>query len=335
MRNPLAKKFNLRDFLMSYGFVIVFVLVFFIFSVGTKTFLTVDNILTVLSNAAPWLVMASGITLVIMTASIDISIGSILFLALASANMLMLYRGMSVAIGIPMVLLTGILLGAINGLLIVVLRINPLITTMGMMFILRGFTLWITNGQVQDIPPALQVFGQIGLFKEFIIGISAVILILMHILVTRTKFGRHVMAIGNSPEIAERLGVRVQLVTFMTFVFSGLMVCVGGTIQIMQIANIHPRLGQGYEFVAIAAIVVGGISLFGGEGKIIPGLVLGGLTLVMAENGLIHLGVSQYAYPFVRGGIIFIAMYADAMKSRVLVRVRVTVEDEPALIGAA
>jgi len=335
MRNPLAKKFNLRDFLMSYGFVIVFVLVFFIFSVGTKTFLTVDNILTVLSNAAPWLVMASGITLVIMTASIDISIGSILFLALASANMLMLYRGMSVAIGIPMVLLTGILLGAINGLLIVVLRINPLITTMGMMFILRGFTLWITNGQVQDIPPALQVFGQIGLFKEFIIGISAVILILMHILVTRTKFGRHVMAIGNSPEIAERLGVRVQLVTFMTFVFSGLMVCVGGTIQIMQIANIHPRLGQGYEFVAIAAIVVGGISLFGGEGKIIPGLVLGGLTLVMAENGLIHLGVSPYAYPFVRGGIIFIAMYADAMKSRVLVRVRVTVEDEPALIGAA
>jgi ribose/xylose/arabinose/galactoside ABC-type transport system permease subunit len=93
------------------------------------------------------------------------------------------------------------------------------------------------------------------------------------------------MAIGNSPEIAARLGVRVKRVSFITYVMSGLMVCAGGILQIMQLANIHPRLGQGYEFIAIAAIVVGGISLFGGEGSIIPGLLMGGLTLVIVENG--------------------------------------------------
>jgi ribose/xylose/arabinose/galactoside ABC-type transport system permease subunit len=124
------------------------------------------------------------------------------------------------------------------------------------------------------------------------------------------------------------LGVRVRLVSFVTYVMSGLMVCAGGILQIMQLGNIHPRLGEGYEFIAIAAIVVGGISLFGGEGSIIPGLVMGGLTLVIVENGLTHLGVSPYAYPFVRGGIIFIAMYADAMKSRVLARVHVAEERE-------
>jgi len=330
----MTQKLNIRNILMSYGFVIVFVFVLVFFSTATKNFLKLDNILTVLANACPWLVMATGIALVIMTGSIDISIGSILFLGLASVNILMLGRGLSVAIGIPLVFLIGILMGALNGFMIVVLKINPLITTMGMMFVLRGFTLWLTDARVQDIPPALQEFGRIEYFKESIIGISAVILIMMHILVTRTKFGRHVMAIGNSREIAERLGVRVKLVSFMTYVFSGLMVCVGGTLQIMQIANLHQRLGQGYEFIAIAAIVVGGISLFGGEGKIIPGLILGGLTLVIVENGLTHLGISPYAYPFVRGGIIFIAMYADAMKSRVLAQVHVMEEAEPEAVGA-
>jgi ribose/xylose/arabinose/galactoside ABC-type transport system permease subunit len=324
----MMRRFNWRLILMSYGFAIVFVLVVLFFSAATRNFLSVSNILTVLANAAPWLVMATGLALVIMTASIDISIGSILFLALASVNMLMLNRGLPVAVGIPMILLIGSLMGAVNGVLIVLVGINPLITTMGMMFALRGFTLWLTDARVQDIPPALQEFGKTPYFKEFIILTAAVILVLMHLLVTRTTFGRHVMAIGNSAEIAARLGVRVKRVSFITYVMSGLMVCAGGILQIMQLSNIHPRLGQGYEFIAIAACVVGGISLFGGEGSIIPGLVMGGLTLVIVENGLTHLGVSPYAYPFVRGGIIFIAMYADAMKSRVLARVHVAEDRE-------
>jgi ribose/xylose/arabinose/galactoside ABC-type transport system permease subunit len=328
----MMRNFNWRSFVMTYGFAIVFVLVVLFFSVATRNFLSLSNGLTVLANAAPWLVMSTGLALVIMTGSIDISIGSILFLALASVNMLMLNRGLPVGIGIPMILLIGASMGAVNGVLIVLLRINPLISTMGMMFVLRGFTLWLTDARVQDIPPALQEFGRTPYFKEFIILTAAAILVLVHLLVTRTTFGRHVMAIGNSPDIAARLGVRVKRISFITYVMSGLMVCAGGILQILQLSNIHPRLGQGYEFIAIAACVVGGISLFGGEGSIIPGLVMGGLTLVIVENGLTHLGVSPYAYPFVRGGIIFIAMYADAMKSRVLTRVHVAEvrEAEPA-----
>jgi ribose/xylose/arabinose/galactoside ABC-type transport system permease subunit len=253
--------------------------------------------------------------------------------------MLMLNRGLSVALGIPMILLLGAAMGAVNGLLIVGLRINPLIATMGMMFALRGFTLWLTNGAVQNVAPGLQRIGQLGSFKLILIVTAALILIAMHLLVTRTRFGRHVMAIGNNQEIAERLGVRTGRVRFLTYVFSGLMVSMGGLLQVIQLGSVHPRLGQGYEFTAIAASVVGGISLFGGEGSIIPGLVMGGLTLIIVENGLTHLGVSPYAYPFVRGGIIFVAMYADALKSRVLTRVRTVgereAETEPKMTSAA
>jgi ribose/xylose/arabinose/galactoside ABC-type transport system permease subunit len=324
---------------MTYGFAMVFVLILVFFSFATPNFATPSNILTVLANAAPWLVMATGLALVIMTGSIDISIGSILFLAVGTTNMLMLNRGLSVALGIPMILLLGAAMGAVNGLLIVGLRINPLIATMGMMFALRGFTLWLTNGAVQNVAPGLQRIGQLGSFKLILIVTAALILIAMHLLVTRTRFGRHVMAIGNNQEIAERLGVRTGRVRFLTYVFSGLMVSMGGLLQVIQLGSVHPRLGQGYEFTAIAASVVGGISLFGGEGSIIPGLVMGGLTLIIVENGLTHLGVSPYAYPFVRGGIIFVAMYADALKSRVLTRVRTVgereAETEPKMTSAA
>ncbi len=324
----MNRSFNLRSFLMTYGFATVFVLILVFFAFATPNFSNGGNILTVLANAAPWLVMSTGLALVIMTGSIDISIGSTLFLAIAATNMLMLNRGLPVAIGIPMILVIGAAMGAVNGLLIVGLRINPLIATMGMMFALRGFTLWLTDAAVQNVAPGLQAIGQLESFKLILIVVAAIILVAMHLLVTRTTFGRHVMAIGNNAEIAERLGVRVGRVRFLTYVFSGLMVSMGGLLQVIQLGSVHPRLGQGYEFTAIAASVVGGISLFGGEGSIIPGLVMGGLTLIIVENGLTHLGVSPYAYPFVRGGIIFLAMYADALKSRVLTRVRTVGERE-------
>ena len=342
----MTKKFNLRDFLMTYGFNVVFVLILLFLSLSTEHFFTYENIATVLANACPWIVMATGIVLVIMSGSIDISIGSILFIAIITTNIAMLTQdinnlvgtniplaflsglGISVGIGIPIILFIGILLGAFNGLLIVVIGINPWMATVGMMFVLRGLALWLTDARTQNIPPAMQEFGKIAYFKEFIIVISLAILLVMHLVVTRTKFGRQVMAIGNGEETASRLGVPTKRVRFATYVLSGLMVCAGGILQIFQIGNIHPRLGQGYEFTAIASIVVGGISLFGGEGKIFPGLLLGGLTMVIVENGLTHLGITPYAYPFVRGGIIFLAMYADAMKSRLLTRVHVMEEPE-------
>ena len=314
------RQINIQKIFLSYGFTIIFVLLFVFFSVTTRNFLTVNNIVTVLAQAAPYILMATGLTLVIMTGNIDISVGAILFLSMVVGDILMVQRGVSPWIAIPLMFVIGAAMGALNGFIITVLKVNPLITTLGMLFALRGFTLYLTHEQMLDLPAVLVQFGRLSYFKELVIGISLVVLIIMHTVVTRTTFGRHVMAVGNNVDIAARLGVRVKRTVFLTYVLSGLMVTIGGLLQLIQVSIIVSREGQGYEFTLIAAAVIGGISLFGGEGSMIPGLILGGTTLVMVENGLTQLGVTPYLYPLVRGGVIFLAMYADSLKSRVLKR---------------
>jgi len=326
MRSPNLHALRIQNILLSYGFLIIFFLLLVFFSVATPHFFSVNNLVTVFASAAPWILMATGETLVIMTGNIDISVGSILFLSMVIGDTLMLQRGLSPWLGIPLMFLIGAGLGSINGFTINVLKINPLITTLGMLFALRGFSLYLTHEQMLDIPQVFHDFGKLPYFQELVIGISLAGLILMHFLVTRTPFGRQVMAVGNSQDIAARLGVPVKRVIFLSYVLSGLMVTIGGLLQLMQVSIIVSREGQGYEFTLIASAVIGGISLFGGEGNMIPGLILGGTALVIVENGLTNLGVTPYLYPMVRGGIIFLAMYADSLKSRVAKRVHVLSE---------
>jgi ribose/xylose/arabinose/galactoside ABC-type transport system permease subunit len=340
----MRKKFNFRDFFMTNGFVIVFVVMLLFFTFATDNFLQYDNLLSIAATATPWIVMATGLSYVIMAGSIDISIGSTLFISIALVNLAMIDLEVTVwddiplaflhtvdlspVLGIPIEILISAIFGCITGFLIVIMKINPLLASMGMMFVTRGLVLFLTNARVQNLPQAMMKFGEIPYFREFVIIVGFIIIMIMHTILERTKFGRQVMAIGNSPETAERLGVPVKRIQFSTYVIAAVMITIGGVLQIFQIGMVHQRLGVDYEFSALAAIVVGGISLFGGDGKIFPGLVLGGLTLVIAENGLTHMGVSPYAYPFLRGGIIFIAMLADAMKTRVLSRVHVIEEPE-------
>jgi ribose/xylose/arabinose/galactoside ABC-type transport system permease subunit len=134
------------------------------------------------------------------------------------------------------------------------------------------------------------------------------------------------MAIGNGSDIAQKLGVPVDRTSFLTFVLSGLMASIGGVLTMSQVGSISPSLGSGYEFTAIALLVIGGVSLFGGEGTIVPGIVLGALTLTIIQSGLNFIGASPFVYPLVRGGIIFIAMYADSLKNAVARRVRLIPE---------
>ena len=145
---------NIQNILLSYGFLIIFCLLLVFFSAATPHFFSVSNIVTVLASAAPWILMATGETLVIMTGNIDISVGAILFLSMVVGDTLMLQRGVSPWLAVPLMFVIGAGLGSINGFIINVLKINPLITTLGMLFALRGFSLYLTNEQMLDIPPA-------------------------------------------------------------------------------------------------------------------------------------------------------------------------------------
>jgi len=322
MERSNRKSFNLRNFALSYGFLIVLALVFLTYSVFTENFLTLGNLLNILHAAAPTVILASGLALVIMTGKLDISIGSIIFLATAIGGALLTRANVSPWIAIPLMAVIGLACGALNGFIVTVLRVNPFITTMGTMFILRGAALFVSEGILVGIPDYMKKFGNAKVGPVFLDTLIAIaILILMTVIHTRTKFGRHVMAVGNGEEIAKRLGVRTRRVIFTTFLLSGLFASLGGIVSMSQLGGVSLRMGVGLEFTGIATAVIGGISLFGGEGSY-TGLALGALTLVVIENGLIHMGASPYIFPLVRGGIIFIAMYADSLKSRVQTRVR-------------
>jgi ribose/xylose/arabinose/galactoside ABC-type transport system permease subunit len=316
------RRFNFHNFILSYGFVIVLSLVIATYALFTDNFFKPSNLLAILHTSAPTMVLASGLALVIMTGKLDISIGSIIFLSTATGGALMTRYGVSPWIALPAIVLIGALCGAINGFIVAILKVNPLITTMGAMFALRGLALFVSQGILVGIPEFLQDFGNAKIGQVFVdIPIAFIFMAMMYLLHTRTKFGRHVMAIGNGENVAARLGVKVNRVVFTTFLLSGLFASLGGILSMAQLGSVSLHMGQGLEFTGIAVAVIGGISLFGGEGSY-RGLVLGVITLVVIENGLVHMGASPYIYPFVRGGIIFVAMYADSLKSRIQTRYR-------------
>ena len=232
----------------------------------------------------------------------------------------MVRYGVPPAIAIPVVMAAGASCGALSGFIVTVLKVNSFIATLGILFALRGIALLISKARVISIPETLGDLGRIRIGPVFVdILIALGFVFFVHLLHARTSFGRHLVAIGGEAEAAKRMGVRVLRVTFLAFLLSGLFASIGGIFSMLQLGAVTVHYGRGLEFTAIAVIIigVGGISLFGGRGSIIPGVLLGVITLAIIETGLIHLGASPYAYSFVRGGIIFIAMYADSLKSRV------------------
>ena len=298
-----------------YGFLIILLAVILFFSLATKRFFSLSNIMGLLHACAPIAIVAAGLALVVMTGKLDISIGSVSFFSCAVGAILMTRMGVSPALALPIVVALGALCGLLNGLVCVYLGVNPLITTMGSMFIFRGLALQLTGSRVISIPQSLRTFGNFRIGPVFLDVIIAILfLLVVHVLHTRSPSGRRVMALGNGAETAARLGVRVKTVSLATFMISGLCAGIGGLFAIFQMGAVTLQMGTGQEFTAIAAIVIGGISLFGGEGAIFPNYILGILTLGIIENGLNHLGASPYVYPFVRGGIILLAMYADSLK---------------------
>lgn len=301
-------------------------------SFGTPNFLKITNIMNMLHAAVSMLILGLGLALVIMTRNLDISVGSVAFISATIGSVLMVHYGVSPPVAVLLILLSGLAFGAMNGFIVVVLRVNSFIATLGTMIALRGVALQILRGRVVSMPDSLRVFGNVRIGPVFIdILISLAIVFFVHFIHSRTRFGRYLMAIGSEPEVAARMGIRVRWMTFGAFVLSGFFASLGGIVTMLQLGVVTLRMGLGLEFTAIAAVVIGGISLFGGRGSIIPGLLLGVYTLGIIENGLNHLGASPYVYPFVRGGLIFIAMYADSLRSRVKTTVEVLTEEKPSL----
>ena len=240
---------RVRDLFLSYGFVLVMALVLVIYSLTAHNFLALGNIMSILQDGSPLLIIASGASLVILAGRIDISVGSMAFLSACVGTMLIVQFHWPILPSVVAILLCGLVLGMLNGLIVVFLRVSPLITTLGTMIAFRGLALQLSNAQIIGLPGSLRSFGNARIGPLFVITLLALaVLLATHIMHTRTSLGRDITALGNGDEVASRLGIHVRKISFLVFAISGLLSGLAGLVSMCQVAALNSRLGSGMEF---------------------------------------------------------------------------------------
>jgi ribose transport system permease protein len=282
----------------------------------TPHFLTVSNLLNVAEQAAIIAIVAVGMTFVIITGGIDLSVGSVLaFAGVVMAEVL--HKDVPLPLALAVALGTGLFCGLLNGALITVGRLPPFIATLGMMSVARGTALMFTEGR--------PVSGFSGSFRSLATGelvglpVSVVIMVgvyaVAHVVLTRTKLGRYTYAIGGNEEAALLSGVNVRVYKAAVYGISGMLSGLAAVLLTARLNSAQPIAGMMYELDAIAATVIGGTSLLGGEGTVV-GTLIGALIMAVLRNGLNLLGVSSFIQQVVIGSVIIAAVLVDMWLKR-------------------
>lgn len=282
------------------------------FSMATDVFLSIGNLLNILRQAAPILIVAVAMTFVIITAGIDLSVGSQVALINASAAIIL-----SLGVPWPVVVLAMLLLGALVGLaqgwFIAYQGIPAFIVTLAGLSILRGFALYMTQGFSIPINgvPGFFALGR-GTFLGFPVPaiIALIVTAVASIVISRQIYGRQVVAVGSNPEAARRVGMSSNWIIASVYMLSGISCAIAGLLLAARLGSGSSNAAVGFELQVIAAVVLGGTSLFGGRGSIL-GTLLGTLTIAVIGNGLILMHISPFFTQIVTGAIILIAIWLN------------------------
>ena len=284
--------------------------------IASPHFLTATNLSSVVRQTAVINIMALGMTVVIISGGIDLSVGSILGLGGLMGAMAM-ERGVPILPAILIGVFAGLVCGLLNGILITRLKIAPFIVTLGTLGIFRGTALILSNGlPVHRLPPAFSILGE-GSFAgvPYVLLLLVVCAVAVHILLEHTRLGRYAFAIGSSPAAAVYAGVPVAFHTTAVYAIGGLLTGLAGMIEASRLMTGQPTAGQGYELQAIAAVVIGGGSLRGGEGSVV-GTLVGAFIMGLLSNGSDLLGISNYVQQVVIGAVIILAVAVDELRKR-------------------
>ncbi len=274
-------------------------------------FLTMDNLLNVTRQVSINAVISVGMTLVILTGGIDLSVGSILAFS-GSITAGLLSGGQALLPAIAIGVAAGAAMGLVNGLLITRAGIPPFIATLGVMTAARGFTLVYTDGR--PITGMQEAFRFLG--GGYIAGIPVPVVIMLvifiaaHIMLTKTKFGRYIYAVGGNEEATRLSGIDTKKILLAVYTLAGLLAGFSGIIMASRLNSAQPTAGAGFELDAIAAVVLGGTSLSGGVGTI-GGTLIGALIIGILDNGLNLLNVSSFYQQVAKGVVILLAVYVD------------------------
>ena len=298
------------------GIYIALLLLVILMALIAPNFFSVKNGLNIAQAVSINAVIASGMTVVILTAGIDLSVGSIVA-ASGVATVLLLNGGVPTVIAALVAILVGALIGLINGAIIAYLALPAFIVTLGALTYTRGIAYSMHGGPVQ-------IAGESGIESignGSIGGIPMPVFIMFFVywffwfLLERTKFGRHVYAVGGNPQAARLSGIDVKKVLMPVYVISGVTAGLAGLMFASRVRSGQVTAGVGYELDAITAVILGGTSLFGGRGRIF-GTLIGALLIGVLSNGLVLLGVPIYTQLMIKGGVIILAVAIDTLRSK-------------------
>jgi ribose transport system permease protein len=305
-----------RSLIQLAGMLPVLILICILFAVLSPNFLTENNIVNVVRQASINIVLAAGMTFVILTSGIDLAVGSVLGLTAVMAVVVSLVPGFGWA-AVPAALLTGLIIGVLTGVIIAYLGLPPFIVTLGTYTAIRGAAYlaaggttvinssigfaWIGNGYLGPIP-------WLVIIALLIIAVSAFIL-------HGTVLGVHVYAVGGNPQAARLTGIPVSLVLIFVYGVSGLLSGLAGAMSASRLYSAQGQLGIGYELDAIAAVILGGTSFSGGIGNVF-GTLVGALIIAVLNNGLTLLNVSFYWQLVIKGAVIVLAVTLDKLRTR-------------------
>ncbi|TIV68084.1 MAG: ABC transporter permease [Mesorhizobium sp.] len=335
---PSASSGSLLLTLMKLRTFIALIAVLVFFSIAAPNFLSAANLILMAKHVALNAFLAMGMTFVIITGGIDLSVGSIVGLCGMVAGYLVL-NGIDLQIGYTVyfnvveialiTLLVGILIGAVNGLLITRLNVAPFIATLGTLYVARGLALLSSDGRTFPNlvgKPELGTtgFGYLGAGRLLGLPVSIWILVVVALgaayLARYTPLGRHIFAVGGNERAARISGVRVNMVKMFVYMFSGFCAAIVGLIISSELMASHPATGESFELNAIAAAVLGGTSMSGGRGTI-GGTIVGAFVIGILSDGLVMMGVSSFWQMVIKGLVIIVAVVVDQAQRRLQSRV--------------
>jgi ribose transport system permease protein len=295
---------------------ITLIVLFTALAIGSPYFLTSTNLSSVVRQTAVINIMALGMTLIIISGGIDLSVGAILAMGGLLGTMAM-EAGAPILLGVLIGIAAGLFWGFFNGALITRLRIEPFIVTLGTLGIVRGLALIISKGlPVHKIPPQFSYLGEGTLLGvPFVLWILLTCAVMVHVILEHTKLGRYTFAIGSNKDAAIYAGIPIAFHLTAVYAISGLLNGLAGMIEASRLMTGQPTAGQGYELQVIAAVVIGGGSLRGGEGSVI-GTLIGAFIMGLLSNGSDLLGISPYHQQAIIGAVIILAVAVDELRKR-------------------
>jgi len=293
----------------------VFILIFTFLSVAYPRFFTILNLMNIVKQQVPNLIVAVGITFILINGEIDISIGGALCLVtIVTAKTIL---SMGIFAGIVAGISTGVLVGIFNGFMVTRGRIPSFIVTLGMMYMTRSIAYVITKGfSIGGLPENFkQFYGSTFLKIPIVFIIVIVIYAIAYIASNRTIFGKNLYAVGSNKKAADLSGIDSSMVKFKTFILLGFLVGVAGVILVSRLGGVQAETGRGFEFAVISAVIIGGCSLYGGEGNVLQSII-GVFIISLIRNGLNLSHMDLYWQEFVTGAVIIIAVLLDTWRVR-------------------